>query len=193
MTAWPKGFQRTKSIERRKGPYSAAWNTAMQDLIREVRHLKGATKLRIDKMSDNAANDWIDLTGQDASAKQGDPGVVVTFRRKGLTYIFAHDAYLKPEANLRAIGLTIEAMRAVERHNVLSTEQVFAGVENLALPARTGEGNAPHEVLGVPHDAPSDVVRAAYRQLSLKHHPDKKGGDRDTWERIHAAMEAMLS
>jgi hypothetical protein len=39
----------------------------------------------------------------------------------------------------------------------------------------------PHEVLGVPPDAPPAAVTEAYRRYALRHHPDR-GGDPATFQ-----------
>ena len=36
----------------------------------------------------------------------------------------------------------------------------------------------PYEVLGLDADATSDEIKAAYRRLAMKHHPDKNPGDK---------------
>ena len=46
------------------------------------------------------------------------------------------------------------------------------------------------EVLGVTADSTDDEVKDAYRKLSLKHHPDR-GGDKEEFERISNAYEAL--
>jgi curved DNA-binding protein CbpA len=48
----------------------------------------------------------------------------------------------------------------------------------------------PFEVLGVSKSASADDVKAAYRRLSRKHHPDV-GGDSETFARIARAYEAV--
>ncbi len=49
----------------------------------------------------------------------------------------------------------------------------------------------PHEVLGLPPLGSSwDVVRARYRELAMKHHPDR-GGNIDNFRRIQTAYEAL--
>jgi DnaJ homolog subfamily A member 2 len=47
-----------------------------------------------------------------------------------------------------------------------------------------------YDVLGVPKDASADAIRAAYRKLALKHHPDK-GGDPEKFKEISKANEVL--
>ena len=48
----------------------------------------------------------------------------------------------------------------------------------------------PHAVLGVTADAPVEVIRAAYRALALKHHPDH-GGTVEKMREINLAYAAI--
>jgi DnaJ family protein A protein 2 len=47
-----------------------------------------------------------------------------------------------------------------------------------------------YEVLGVARDAGGDAIKAAYRKLALKHHPDK-GGDPEAFKEISKAYEVL--
>ena len=47
-----------------------------------------------------------------------------------------------------------------------------------------------YEVLGVSKDANADDIRRAYRQLALKHHPDRNPGDQGAEEKFKEATEA---
>lgn len=49
----------------------------------------------------------------------------------------------------------------------------------------------PYEVLGVPRNATPDQVRAAYRRLAVKTHPDKTGGDDSEFKRVAEAYETL--
>ncbi|HMA53831.1 MAG TPA: molecular chaperone DnaJ [Acidobacteriota bacterium] len=47
-----------------------------------------------------------------------------------------------------------------------------------------------YRVLGVPRDALPEDIKKAYRQLALKHHPDRNPGSKDDEERFKEAAEA---
>jgi molecular chaperone DnaJ len=47
-----------------------------------------------------------------------------------------------------------------------------------------------YQVLGVPRDAAAEDIKKAYRQLALKHHPDRNPGSKEHEERFKEAAEA---
>jgi molecular chaperone DnaJ len=47
-----------------------------------------------------------------------------------------------------------------------------------------------YHILGVAHDASVEDIKKAYRQLALKHHPDRNPGSREAEERFKEASEA---
>jgi molecular chaperone DnaJ len=47
-----------------------------------------------------------------------------------------------------------------------------------------------YEVLGVPRDASPEAIKAAYRKLALKHHPDRNPGNKEAEESFKEAAEA---
>ena len=48
-----------------------------------------------------------------------------------------------------------------------------------------------YEVLGVNKSASADQIKAAYRKLAVKHHPDKNKGDKASEEKFKEASEAV--
>jgi len=47
-----------------------------------------------------------------------------------------------------------------------------------------------YEILGIQHNASSDEIKKAYRQMALKFHPDRNHGDKDAEEKFKEAAEA---
>ena len=47
-----------------------------------------------------------------------------------------------------------------------------------------------YETLGVARNAPADEIKRAFRQLALKHHPDRNPGNKEAEERFKEAAEA---
>ena len=53
-----------------------------------------------------------------------------------------------------------------------------------------------YQVLGVPEDADQDVIKKAYRKLSMKYHPDKNKGSKkyeDKLKKITLAYSQLRS
>jgi molecular chaperone DnaJ len=51
----------------------------------------------------------------------------------------------------------------------------------------------PYEVLGVSRDATADEIKAAYRKLALKYHPDRNAGDKAAEEQFKTVSEAYAT
>ena len=59
------------------------------------------------------------------------------------------------------------------------------------LPPGHDPGPDPWTVLGVAKGASDDEIRAAYRKLAARHHPDRPGGDARRMSEINAALAAI--
>lgn len=117
-----------------------------------------------------------------------DPGVAVYFRRKGVAYVMACDTYERFDANLRALALTIEAIRSIERHgDSVMMQQALGGFRE--LPAAKLH-KAWWEVLEIPHTSGIRAVKRAYKQKIAEEHPDKTGSAERAAELGRALAEA---
>ena len=47
-----------------------------------------------------------------------------------------------------------------------------------------------YEILGVAREAGQEEIKAAYRKLAVKYHPDRNPGDKEAEERFKEAAEA---
>lgn len=105
--SWPPTVPRTPALARQQGAYHTSWTDAVAKLKRQVRLLVG-------KGQDPRTQVTADRTHQ--RPRPGDPGVVAWFVRDNRVYAFPCDRWLKPEQNLQAIVLTIDALRGIARH-----------------------------------------------------------------------------
>lgn len=142
------------------------------------------------------------------------PGVRVSFTSVDhgpLTY--ACDGYSEWQANLRAVTLTLEALRAVARYGVATSGEQYRGWQQLPPgtapapgPAMThdeavealsaaGSGN---DVPGIPHGRHPDQVREwakkARNQAARRYHPDNGDTpDEDMWRVVTEAYAVLTS
>lgn len=114
-----------------------------------------------------------------------DPGVAVYFELKGKPVSLACDKWNRVEDNVWAIAKHVEALRGQQRWGVGSIEQAFSGYTALPAPGETS-GISWWKVLGVAINAEPDQVKAAFRHLAKKHHPDVKG-DPELFRRVSEA------
>lgn len=176
---WPQAFPRSKSRER--GTFKTTLIGALKNVEESLRRFASDSAKKLDGivMSSN-----VTLGVQ----RPEDPGVAVWFTWDGLGVCIAVDRYLTVEANLQAIHHIIEARRVELRHGTLAlVRATFQGF--LALPAPKGSHWT--EVLSLPRDAKREDVKAAYRRLASKHHPDT-GGSHEQMTELNAAQDAAL-
>jgi len=81
---------------------------------------------------------------------------------------------------MRAIELTINALRSLDRYGAKETvDAAFTGFAALPANASTGKAIIPdqpwYDVLQVSPVADAAVIKAAYRQVLANAHPDRGG------------------
>jgi hypothetical protein len=100
--------------------------------------------------------------------------------------VFACDTFSTVKDNIRAIGLTIAALRSIDRYGASDMmERALQAFE--ALPAPLD----PWQVLAIPRDARREDIEGAYKRLALKHHPDH-GGSTAKMAELNRARELAL-
>lgn len=177
---WPERQPRTPSHARGHAAFKWELARSRDELLHELK-LLGAKDIVI---STNVPTRRDGLPYA-VAREPADPGVAVYFERKSKSFVLACDTYNRVKYNLRAIGATVEALRAIERHGSTSMlEQAFTGFA--ALPP-AGRVEPWWEVLGVARDASAMTVRDRFRELARIHHPDV-GGDGATMARINDAF-----
>jgi len=84
------------------------------------------------KNSDIRNNGW-----PRGGAKPEHPAIVLHFTSKGKALSFPSDAHETYHQNLHAVALTLEALRAVDRHGVSKGEEQYTGFAQLAAPGES--------------------------------------------------------
>ncbi len=173
--SWPENWPRAKSRSRSKfGNHSVAQcATAIESEIRML----GARDLII------SSNLRARLAGM-PTLEGRDPGVAIYFKFKEKLCVLACDSWNLPYENLWAIAKHIEALRGQGRWCVGSLEQAFRGYT--AIPEKTGGPLPWWQVLGLEQTASQADIKAAYRELAKKAHPDT-GGTHELFTQLQEA------
>lgn len=185
--------------------FRAHWSATLQDLEHEV-GLLGAQMvvIQIDVTEGELRRDGM----LRANAKVGFPGVRISFDSVYGPLTYATDRYEARyysdppswQANVRAIVLGLEALRAVDRYGITRTGEQYRGWT--AIEASTGEFTMTRaqaadlliddlpDLTAVQVMTDPDAARRAYLRLAQKHHPDR-GGDTELFRRLTAARDLL--
>lgn len=184
--------------------FKASWEDTLDLLARELDHL-GAYNAVL--QADFAERD-IRADGMPrANARQPQhPGVRLAFDSRHGPLTYATDAHERQfgygmqgwQANVRAIALALEALRAVDRYGVTRRGEQYTGWKQ--LPAGTGTP-ASHmtdeaaravlvEVSGWPEWIPSNA-RDIWKKARVAAHPDRNGDDHTTWNQVEQAASVL--
>jgi len=186
---WPAGQLRMAPNRRREGQFKMTFGQARDHLLAELRRLGGINVV----VSTDVPLRRDGLPYADGDPK--DPAIAVYFSRpdsRGTIrpYVIACDTYSRLCANARAVGVTVEALRTIERHGSTDMmEQAFTGFA--ALPAPRAAEPSWWDTLGVQPEASVQQIIEAHRGLSLLHHPDL-GGDTEAMARVNRARDVAL-
>lgn len=181
---WPKGVPRTPTVERTSSKFKVTLGGAVAGLQEEL-GLWGASFLTIGTALSIGASGRPVFVNRPLE----DPAAAVQFDRDGKPVTFHCDRFIDPRSNIRAIGKTLENLRAIERYGASQVlERMFSGL--LALPA-PGPAADHWQILGVLPYATEDEVRNAFKQRARDLHPDN-GGSADGFVKLQAAKEQAL-
>ena len=182
---WPDGWPRVRYHSSAR--YQTEFGKARDDLIDELRRFN-ATHVVI---SSNVPtrNDGLPYASA-GSRRYQDPGVAVYFTIKGNQQVIACDHWDHVKDNIRACGLTVAAMRMIERAGATEIiERAFSGFK--ALPPANGQTTTVSwwEFFGVdPKATTLTDVDAIYRTRARKAHPDA-GGTEEAIKELNQARD----
>ncbi|MGH9766093.1 MAG: hypothetical protein ACREAB_01560 [Blastocatellia bacterium] len=178
---WPS--RPTREWMRKSSPFKAGWQQTLDLLERELNHLS-AKDISIEGFfhPSQIRNDgW-----PKSSARPSLPGVILSFDTKRGRMVAPCDRYSDWEANPRAIALTLERLRSVERYGIV-TEQQEQYTGWLRLPEASAVDEATecamvlirHASVGyVPSQVLNDqqLFKQVYAEAMRRTHPDTNSG-----------------
>jgi hypothetical protein len=185
---WPPGWPRTNRPV--GAPFGASQKLTFTELERAISSLQLSNVVI-------TTNQRLRFDGGLSTARDAtplDPGIAAYFTRNGNEVCIPCDKYTSILGNLRAIGLTLEYMRRMERYGTSQmVDAAFRGFtalpESIQL-AGPATARAWHEVLQVAPSAGEEVIRAAYRKLAGMYHPDNpQTGDHTKFLEIQRAYD----
>ncbi len=189
---WPIGWKRTPASKITRSRYSVTPDKALRELFASAK-LLGARDM---VLSTNIAIRRDGMPYANAP-HPGDAGVAFYWTgRDGKPNVIACDQWKLVHENVRAIGLTLDSLRMIERTGASQVfERAFAGFA--ALPASTGPAKRSWwEVLGFKRDESEaqlnwvrSVLSERYRQLARGHHPDSPNGSHEAFVELQAAYD----
>lgn len=193
---WP----RARTTDRRQSQFKADYASTISLLERELWQV-GANRVT---MYAAIAPREVRLDGLPRSdAKATDPAVMLTFETRHGPVHLACDTYTDWKSNLRAIALTLEHLRAVERYGATKPGQQYKGYRP-ELPAKrewTDLDRAEQLLTDMAHRGglitgpesfrgnPTELQRA-YRAAMKAAHPDTGGSHQDA-QAVNAAFSLL--
>ena len=186
---WP-GTKRD-SWKRQDGRFRANYSKTLDLLEDELRKLR-AKNITIECYfsRDEIRNDgW-----PKSSARPTEPGIVLSFTSRDKEMSFPCDTYKAWENDLRAIALSLEALRSVDRYGVTQHGEQYKGWAKLPeAPASMPVKDALafinlHSQISITNP---EAFRSAYREAARKLHPDTHNGTHEQFVMLGKAKDAI--
>lgn len=210
LVKWP---YRDSDPRTGSGRFTASWQSTVELLARETEHL-GAdlVVVQVDVLDGDIRRDGMLST----RARVGHPGVVVSFGSVHGPLSYATDVYEARwsgdmpswQANVRAVTLALEALRAVDRHGVTRSGEQYRGwtqltsrpavmtrdqaAEFIAQWAEPDDPGKRFVAVGAMLRSPELFVQKLYLRAAKRAHPDLTGDDGDTMARLNQARDIII-
>lgn len=188
---WPDGWERTRN--RHSARYKVTVDRAYEDLVASLQKLGALSGSII--ISSNVPPRNAFGTPRNDGAQVGDTGVAIYWQTRAHgERVMACDRWDTVKDNIRAIGLAVEGLRAMERAGASQImERAFTAFGSLPASANAAPARPWWDVLGFTHSTLSvlsaAVVDARYRELARAAHPDH-GGSAEGFAELGRARDA---
>lgn len=170
--------------ERKSSQFSATYGDTLEILDKELSFLDARMiVLQVDLEENQIRNDGIPY----AKSKPKSPAVVLSFDSKFGQLSYPCDKFLNWEDNLRAIALSLEALRKVDRYGVTKRAEQYRGWQALPSPEDIKEQS---KKIILAHSSAQEVSKKAVTEAIKKTHPDM-GGNSDEFRKVISAKENL--
>lgn len=189
-----------KTERRSYSKFSTNYETTLDELRRELdaigAHRHGAAVLQIVTTRGNLRRDGLLRAG----AKIEHPGVALSFVSDHGPLTFHCDRYHVYSTsrqgpawqhNLRAIVLTLEALRAVDRYGAVSSGQQYRGFLAIENPSVTLEAARARLAEIGEVDVNGTADRLLVRKAREQAHPDRHSGNEHLWNEVLSLARAV--
>ena len=191
IEVWPRPFTKNRTRAR----FSRNYQDTIDLLEKELWRL-GAKNVVLQMA---LTNEQIRLDGKPrAGAQPSHPGVILCFVGHGKLGAMQYpcDRFDHWQDNVRAIALSLEALRMVDRYGVTSSGEQYTGWSKLPPPDAGSNGfHSQDDALAFLRDyyhgpLTPDAWGKALRLAEIKTHPDR-GGDPAMFKRVQAARKIL--
>lgn len=191
------------SMGKEPSRFNSKWSATIALLGTEIEHLKGRDVV----IECDITEADLKLNGEfRANARPTSPAVVVAFESKHGPLLYRCDRFFTNYAqqgpewqhNVRAIALTLQSLRAVDRYGATETGQQYAGFKALpagrSMPASHMTSDQAAVVIaewsGTSIAVGDDLARHV-RRAKARSHPDRNEGDRSAWDKVEQAAAVL--
>lgn len=202
MSEWPRGltyrpivaWPGTMTRNRRRSSFKSNLSATTSTLDRELAGIRGRTVvLQLALTEDQLRNDGLPR----AAATPAHPGVILSMETPDGPIQFPCDTFDRWHDNLRAIVLTMEKLRAIDRYGVTKHGEQYRGWMQIEPPREAPKFTDVGDALRLIYAAADmivepgvlyepDAIRTIIRRARFKHHPDR-AGDVGEYHRIEEA------
>ncbi|QDH92873.1 DnaJ-like chaperonin [Gordonia phage Bakery] len=195
---WPRKL----TVNRERSQFSAPWKSTLELLERELSHLSSDPRrfvapsvLQIAMREQDFRLDGMPR----ANARPEHPGVILTIETPRGSLSFPCDKYLTWQENLRAIALTMEALRRVDRYGTTPNAEQYTGWAQLPSASTVAQSFTVDEAEATLRRLAGDMdeslslgtMAQVYRRARANAHPDRHHDNREYWDAVEAAADVL--
>lgn len=180
------------SKARKRSQFDSPYSQTLQLLERELKHLQAThVVIQADVEPSQVRNDGLLRSGTTPRS----PAIVLSFSSKYGDLSYPCDTFTAWQDNLRAIALSLECLRKVDRYGVTRKAEQYQGWAKLPPPKQSESSGLmtvakARELFGLTGNVSPVQLREIYRSLAKIHHPDV-GGSEALFKQISEAYEVL--